>query len=106
MIIVVVLAQELTVSVPPDPVGSIVRVLALVVAAGTEVLTFIQGQAIKKIETREQPRLWLRCRREPDQTVAAISIIACRHLRLECHPADRQKRQGTRKCREESRRTR
>lgn len=49
----VVLAQEVTVNVPPDLVGRSVSVLALVVAVATAWVTYWQGREIRNIETRE-----------------------------------------------------
>lgn len=48
-----VLAQEITVNVPADPVGRIVSVVALVVAVLTAGVTYWQGRVIRRIETRE-----------------------------------------------------
>jgi len=44
-----VLAQEITVNVPADPVGRIVSVLALVVAVVAAGATYWQGRAIRRI---------------------------------------------------------
>lgn len=47
------LAQEIIIETPPDMLGRVVSVLALVIAVLTAWVTYWQGRVIRKIETRE-----------------------------------------------------
>lgn len=67
-----VLAQEIIVEVPPDTVGRIVSVLALVVAVLAAGATYAQGRVIRRIETTEHE--W----EKVDRLSASVEVTAQR----------------------------
>jgi len=68
-----VLAQEITVNVPPDPVGRIVSVAAVVLALASLVYTAWQGQALRRLETTQHE--W----EQVDRISAAIEVTSHVH---------------------------
>jgi hypothetical protein len=69
---VLVLAQQIVVQTPPDTLGRLVSVLALVVAVTAAWVTYWQGKAIRSIETEAHE--W----QKVDRVSASIEVTAHR----------------------------
>ena len=67
------LAQEIVVRTPPDQVGRVVSVVALIVAVMTAWVTYWQGRVIRKIESTEHE--WEKI----DRVSASIEVTAQRY---------------------------
>ncbi len=69
-----VLAQDITVEVSPDPLSLVLSVLAVIIATMVAVTTYVQGRAIRNIETREHE--WQRI----DRLSADIEVVRMREV--------------------------